>query len=63
MTTYKIVRFHELKYAETIKSGLTLKQAQKHCNHPETSSSTGTGKQATLYTRMNGHWFDGWTKE
>ena len=45
---YKIIRFNFKSNNKVIKTGLTLKQAQKHCNNPKTS-----GK----------NWFDGFTKE
>ena len=53
--TYKIVRF---KYPDcfnpvkTIRRGLTLEQAQAHCNRPDTKG--GEGESA---------WFDGYDKE
>jgi hypothetical protein len=47
----------------TIKTGLTLKQAQGHCRSKETSSSTCTtadAKQVTIDTLKRGYeaWFD-----
>lgn len=48
MTTYKIVRFHFNKDNETIERGLTLEQAQAHCNRDDTH---GDG------------WFDGYEEE
>lgn len=66
MTTYKIVRW----YAKTptakpraIKTGLTLEEAQAHCNDPETSYKTCTSAAAKRRTRERGPWFDGYTKE
>jgi hypothetical protein len=48
--SYKIIRyFQKITRTETIKTGLTLKQAQDHC-----------GKEST---HKNGKWFDGYTKE
>ena len=46
--TYKIVRFRFKGRKTTVKRGLTLKEAQKHCRNPKTK-----GK----------NWFDGYTKE
>jgi len=49
---YKIVRFYapgQQKRSRTIKTGLTLEQAQAHCNDPR--------------TRKDGVYFDGYTKE
>jgi hypothetical protein len=50
MTTYKIIRFHKSNRIpnKTIKTGLTLAEAQAHCRDPR--------------TRTN-FWFDGYTKE
>ena len=50
--TYKIVRFYhpsKKKANETIKTGLTLAEAQEHCNDES--------------THEEGHFFDGYTKE
>lgn len=41
-----------------IACGLTLEQAQAHCNDPETSSRTATGAKARRITREHGPWFD-----
>lgn len=51
MTTYKIVRFfNDDDIAnEVMQTGLTLEQAQAHCNNPETS--------------VAGKWFDGYQEE
>ncbi len=54
MTTYKIVRFYApgIKgegHRRTIKRGLSLEEAQKHCNDPKTAKK--------------GVYFDGYTKE
>tara|TARA_R100000995_G_scaffold1763_1_gene1205 strand:+ start:36021 stop:36161 length:141 start_codon:yes stop_codon:yes gene_type:complete len=45
---YKIIRFRFNGNNRTIKRGLTLEEAQEHCQDPETS---GDG------------WFDGYTRE
>lgn len=64
LTMYKIVR----NYLEspgrniTIKTGLTLEQAQAHCSDPETSSSTCTKRRSVLRTKQCGPWFDGYTE-
>jgi hypothetical protein len=63
--TYRIVRFYQRRPGrhELIKSGLTLAQAQAHCNDPETSSTTAQSPEAKARTRKSGDWFDGYTKE
>lgn len=49
MSTYKIVRFYkDGRPRKTIETGLTLEEAQEHCQDPE--------------TRGDG-WFDGYTEE
>ena len=62
---YKIIRFFEddQKSSQTVKIGLTLAQAQKHCKDPETSSSTCTIKEAKAITIKYGNWFDGYDEE
>jgi hypothetical protein len=63
MTTYKIVRFYrddDDLNRSVIVSGLTLEQAQAHCNDPETSSDTATSSEALARTRAHGAWFDGY---
>jgi len=61
---YKIVRFYYDKPGtrRTIDTGLTLEEAQAHCNDPETSSRTCTKASAKATTRRNGEWFDGYTE-
>jgi hypothetical protein len=63
--TYKIVRFYQRDDAKrtTVKKGLSLAQAQEHCNDPETSSRTATNSIAKLRTKLCGPWFDGYTEE
>jgi len=52
---YMIKRFYDVlgMKPRVIKKGLTLQEAQKHCNDPKTS---GTRKDGVK-------WFDGYTKE
>lgn len=64
--TYKIVRFYQNNLnigKRTIQTGLTLEEAQKHCNDPETSSTTCTKAKNRRITQRNGPWFDGYDKE
>lgn len=58
---YKIVRvYFNSNMTYTMKTGLTLEEAQAWCRNPETSSRTATGQAAKLRTQMCGHWFDGY---
>lgn len=43
----------------TIKCGLSLDQAQAHCQDPQTSSQTATGAIAKRYGHWDA-WFDGY---
>ena len=55
LMTYKIVRFkypNIFKPVRTIRTGLTLEQAQEHCRRPDTKG--GEGESA---------WFDGYERE
>lgn len=66
MARYKIVRMYfktGFKVRRVVARGLTLAQAQKHCNDPETSSSTATGAKARRVTRAHGAWFDGYEED
>lgn len=60
--SYKIVRmfFRDSRKSRVIKRGLTLKEAQAHCQDPETSSATATSAKARRYTKRVGPWFDGY---
>src|SRR5262249_1984409 len=57
---YKVVRMYQDrdKRSRTMKRGLTLQQAQAHCQDPETSSRTATSRTATRHTAKHGPWFD-----
>lgn len=61
--TYKIVRLYFNGRPRTIKRGLTLEQAQRHCSDPETSSSTCKGSVGRRRTKALGPWFDGYDRE
>lgn len=61
--TYKVIRFFQSGRSKVIATGLTLKEAQKHCSDPETSSKTCTTKEGKRRTRDCGEWFDGYTAE
>lgn len=59
---WKIVRHFRRSSIKrrTIKSGLTLAEAQAHCQNPETSSHTAISAWARDYTALHGPWFDGY---
>lgn len=60
---YKIVRNYFKGGQRVIIRGLTLEEAQQHCQDPETSSSTCTKHHNRLRTKRLGPWFDGYTEE
>lgn len=57
---YKIIRHYFNGDRRTIKTGLTLAEAQAHCRDPETSSRTCTKYAGRQRTKHHGHWFDGY---
>lgn len=57
---YRIVRMFFRGTKRTLKSGLTLEEAQKYCQDKETSSTTATSSKARMRTRRMGPWFDGY---
>lgn len=62
--TYCIVRRFRFDHApQVLKRGLTLEEAQLHCRHPETSSSTARSSEAVALTTARGPWFDGYEEE
>lgn len=62
--SYCVKRFYQGdRPAETIRTGLTLAEAQAWCNDPETSSSTATSAEAQARTEKHGPWFDGYESE
>lgn len=61
--TYKVIRFFNNAPNIVIKTGLTLEEAQEHCNNPETSSRTAKGLVEHTLTRNFGQWFDGYEEE
>ena len=60
---YKIIRFYFRGGKRIINTGLTLEQAQAHCEDPETSSTTCRKSVNKRRTRCMGEWFDGFTEE
>jgi hypothetical protein len=64
MDTYKILRcYAEGHPKEIIATGLTLEEAQEHCNNPETSSRTCKSSEGKRRTRQKGEWFDAFYAE
>jgi len=64
MTTYRIVRFFQGNHPRKIvKVGLSLSEAQEHCQDPETSSRTATSSAAKQRTTVKGAWFEGYEEE
>ena len=63
--TYKITRnfFDLAKERKVIREGLTLEEAQEHCNDLESSSTTCTTEPGITRTQMHGPWFDSYTEE
>jgi hypothetical protein len=59
---YKIVRFYFRGGSRTIKTGLNLEQAEKHCSDPETSSSICKKSENIRRTKLRGPWFDGYSE-
>ena len=58
IATYKIVRFYFGGSKRVVKRGLTLQEAQAHCNDSETSSSTcSVAKKRRVGSAK---WFDGY---
>ncbi len=58
---YKVIRFHKNDGKKvTVAKGLSLSQAQSHCQNPETSSSTAKARAGKRYTAIHGEWFDGY---
>jgi hypothetical protein len=58
MGDYKIIRFYaDDRGRRSLQTGLTLTEAQAHCQDPETSSRTTTTDDEP------GDWFDGYTEE
>jgi len=56
--TYSVIRFYaDDRQRRVVKSGLTLAEAQTHCQDPETSSRTTTTDDES------GVWFDGYEHE
>ena len=63
--SYKIIRFfyEDDVPNRTIETGLTLDEAQEHCQDEETSASTCTERVGLKRTEQFGKWFDGYEEE
>lgn len=60
---YTILRFYFQGRPRVLRKGLSLEEAQRHCQDPETSSSTCKKWVNRQRTRRYGPWFDGYTQE
>jgi hypothetical protein len=65
MRTYQIKRFYQKgpELTEVIRGGLSLEEAQEHCEDPETSSRTCEDEDNVARTEEHGPWFDGYEEE
>jgi len=61
--SYRIVRMFLEDSPRVVKRGLTLEEAQAHCQDPETSSKTAKKRRAVELTKAKGPWFDGYEEE
>lgn len=61
--SHSITRMYFSHDNEFIKGGLTLEEAQEHCQDPETSSSTCEESEGIERTAEFGQWFDGYNEE
>lgn len=57
--TYCITRYYQDGDPVVTRRGLSLKEATRHCQNPETSSNTATDPKVD----ERGPWFDGFSKE
>lgn len=59
---YRVVRFYFNRpgYRRTILQRVTLEEARRHCNDPETSSLTCKLPHNRKRTKRLGPWFDGY---
>jgi hypothetical protein len=61
---YAIVRHYmnasRMGHRRIIKKGLTLEEARKWCNNPETNSRTCSSAKGKRRTQRYGPWFDGY---
>ncbi len=61
--SYSIVRFYQDgRGSDVIEEGLTLEEAQEHCNDPETSSRTAS-EETLEALGIDCAWFDGYREE
>lgn len=60
----KIIRFYQGNYErEIVKTGLTLEEAQRHCQDWDSSSQTTTTDEGIQRTAEKGPWFEGYDDE
>lgn len=64
MSKYKIIRnFQKGAQKQVLLTNLSLKEAQEHCEDPETSSSTCQSEENTKRTELYGPWFDSYQEQ
>jgi hypothetical protein len=63
MDTYKVTRKFFRGDDVLICTGLSLQEAQEHCQDPETNSRTATSVEAQALTDNFGPWFDAYDLE
>jgi len=63
-TVYDIVRYYQSARIRrrVIREAVTLEEAKRHCNDPESSSDTCTSNVGKARTRKLGAWFDGFRR-
>jgi hypothetical protein len=63
--TFRIYRFYkdEKCKRQILKTGLTLEEAQAHCNGPESRWNSCTTEEGHALTAKCGPWFDGYDED
>jgi hypothetical protein len=59
---YTIVRYYQRGFTRVVRRGVTLQDAQAHCNDRETASNTCTSASGKRRTAKYGPWFDGFRR-
>lgn len=63
--TYKVIRYFQNDEVgpKIVATGLTLEEAQAHCQDPESTSSKCKSQEGCERTKRFGNWFDGYREE